>query len=169
MEDKFRLLSERIARWAGTSWVFALAICLVITWAVSGPVFGFSDTWQLVINTGTTIITFLMVFLIQNTQNRDAVAVQLKLDELLRVVKGARTGMINVDQLTNAELDQLRRELEEIGREDGCDLASIEAKVTSHSRRRHEKTGASSEKTHSERTVEVEIEKKGKDGQAEAD
>jgi len=162
MEDKFRYLSERIAQWTGTPWSFALAISLVLLWAVSGPVFGYSDTWQLVVNTGTTIITFLMVFLIQNTQNRDAIAVQLKLDELLRVVKGARTGMINVDQLSNAELAQLRRDLEKIGREDGCDLASIEAKVTSHSRRRHEKSGASSEELRSERSVEVEIEKKVK-------
>src|SRR5690606_622434 len=110
-------------------------------------------------NTGTTIITFLMVFLIQNTQNRDAVAVQLKLDELLRVVRGARTGMINLDQLSNAELEQLRRELEEIAREDGCDLASIEAKVTSSSQHRQESPGVSS--THSERSIEVEVEKKG--------
>ena len=163
MEDKFRYLSERIAQWAGTPWSFCIAIGLVLLWAVSGPLFGYSDTWQLVINTGTTIITFLMVFLIQNTQNRDAIAVQLKLDELLRVVKGARTGMINVDQLSNAELQELRRHLEEIGRDEGCDLASIEAKVTSHSRRRHEKSGASSEETQSERSVEVEIEKKTKD------
>ncbi|MDX3894675.1 low affinity iron permease family protein [Pusillimonas sp.] len=165
MEDKFRYLSERIAQWAGTPWSFSIAIGLVLLWAVSGPVFGYSDTWQLVINTGTTIITFLMVFLIQNTQNRDAIAVQLKLDELLRVVKGARTGMINVDQLSNAELQELRRHLEEIGRDEGCDLASIEAKVTSRSRRRHEKSGALSEETQSERSVEVEIEKKAKDGE----
>ena len=163
--DMTRVFAE-IANWtsqaAGRASTFILAALVVFIWAMSGPIFHYSDTWQLVINTGTTIITFLMVFLIQNTQNRDAIAVQLKLDELLRVVKGARTGMINVDQLSNAELEQLRRDLEKIGREDGCDLASIEAKVTSHSRRRHEKSGASSEELRSERSVEVEIEKKVK-------
>lgn len=165
MEDKFRLLSERIAQLAGTSWSFTFAAGMIVLWAVSGPVFGYSDTWQLVINTGTTIITFLMVFLIQNTQNRDAVAVHLKLDELLRVVGGARTGMINVEQLTNAELEQLRRDLEQIGRDDGCDLESIEAKVSSHSERRYDDSGVS-EKTHSKRSIEVEVEKRSKDGSA---
>lgn len=129
MEEKFRLLSECIARWAGTPWVFATAIGLVVLWAVSGPLFGFSDTWQLIINTGTTIITFLMVFLIQNTQNRDAIAMHLKVDELLRVVKGARTGMINLEQMSNAEIEQLRKDLARIGEEDGCDLVSIEARI----------------------------------------
>lgn len=167
MEDKFRRLSERIAQWAGTSWTFAIAIGLVLIWAVSGPLFAYSNTWQLIINTGTTVVTFLMVFLIQNTQNRDAIAVHLKLDELLRVVRGARTGMINLDQLSNEELEQLRRDLEEIGRKEGCDLASIEAKITSHSRSRRESSGGSSEETHSEqRSVEVEIGKKSKGDEA---
>ncbi|WP_397474688.1 low affinity iron permease family protein [Pusillimonas sp.] len=159
MEEKFRFLSERIAHGAGTSWSFVIAIGLVLTWAVSGPIFGFSDTWQLIINTGTTIITFLMVFLIQNTQNRDAIAVHLKLDELLRVVKGARTGMINLDQLSNAEIEQLRRDLEKIGREGGCDLASIEAQISTHTKRRQSGSGQSSEETHSKGSIEVEIQK----------
>lgn len=168
MEDKFRVLAERIAHLTGTSWVFAAAICLVVVWAVSGPIFGFSDTWQLVINTGTTIITFLMVFLIQNTQNRDAIAVQIKLDELLRVVKGARAGMINVEQLSNAELEQLRRDLEQIGRDDGCDLESIEAKISTTSRRSSHGSGRAREQR-AERSVEVEIEKKERVGRADED
>ena len=159
MEEKFRLLSERIAHWAGTSWVFATAIVLVLVWAVSGPIFGFSDTWQLVINTGTTIITFLMVFLIQNTQNRDAIAVHLKLDELLRVVKGARTGMINLEQFSNAEIEQLRRDLEKIGREGECDLASIEAEISTHTKRSRTDSGGSSEEVRTEHSIEVEVEK----------
>lgn len=169
MEEKFRLLSERIAHWAGTSWVFVIAIGLVLTWAVSGPVFGFSDTWQLVINTGTTIITFLMVFLIQNTQNRDAIAVHLKLDELLRVVKGARTGMINLEQMSNAEIEELRRDLERIGREEGCDLASIEAQISTHTKRSRRRTGESSEETHSQGSIEVEIQKEERPKAADAD
>ncbi|WP_414708274.1 low affinity iron permease family protein [Pusillimonas sp.] len=144
---------------AGTSWVFMGALVFILLWAVSGPVFGFSNTWQLVINTGTTIITFLMVFLIQNTQNRDATAVHLKLDELLRVIKGARTGMINVEQLNNDELEKLRRDLEAIGREEGCDLASIEAKITTEQRHR-ESAGGASKQSRSEQSIEVEIEKK---------
>lgn len=161
MEEKFRHLSERIAQWTGTSWSFILALGMIVLWAVSGPVFGYSDTWQLVINTGTTIVTFLMVFLIQNTQNRDAVAVQLKLDELLRVIRGARTGMINVEQLTNEELEKLRRDLQEVGRKEGCDLASIEAKVSSSSKRRQDDSLLTQE-TRSEHSVEIEIEKRGK-------
>jgi len=87
---------------------FLVAAGLVIAWALTGPIFHYSDTWQLVINTGTTIVTFLMVFLIQNTQNRDSVAMQIKLDELLRAVKGAHTAMANLEDLTEEELDQFK-------------------------------------------------------------
>src|SRR5574337_722613 len=83
--------ARRVTEWVGGSWAFAAAIVVIVVWAVTGPLFRFSDTWQLVINTGTTIVTFLMVFLIQNTQNRDSEAVQLKLDELIRAEKAART------------------------------------------------------------------------------
>lgn len=159
MEEKFRVLSECIARWAGTPWVFATAIALVVLWAVSGPLFGFSDTWQLIINTGTTIITFLMVFLIQNTQNRDAIAMHLKVDELLRVVKGARTGMINLEQMTNAEIEQLRRDLEKIGEEDGCDLVSVEARVRAPASA--QASAESSPGTAPAGKVEVEVKTKG--------
>ncbi len=121
MEETFRALAERISNVVGTSWSFMTAIALVIVWAVTGPLFGFSDTWQLVINTGTTIVTFLMVFLIQNTQNREAISVQLKLDELLCAVQGARTEMVNLDTLSDADLARLRKEFERLGKENGSD------------------------------------------------
>jgi low affinity Fe/Cu permease len=93
---------------------FILAVAVIVVWAVSGPVFGYSDTWQLVINTGTTIVTFLMVFLIQNTQNRDGAAVQAKLDELLRSLDGARNAFVGIEGLTDSELTEI---IERIGRE----------------------------------------------------
>jgi low affinity Fe/Cu permease len=100
----------------GSPWAFAAAILIVVVWALLGPVYHYSDTWQLVINTGTTIVTFLMVFLMQNTQNRDSKAIQLKLDELLRGVKGARTGLVRLEELTEAELVDLEREFEALKR-----------------------------------------------------
>src|SRR6476660_8522616 len=103
MNDFFRKFAHKTSVIAGSPWAFIAAVVIIIAWAVSGPIFSFSDTWQLVINTGTTIITFLMVFLIQNTQNRDAKAVHLKLDELLRGVKGARTGLVDLEDLTDEE------------------------------------------------------------------
>src|SRR6185436_6538868 len=95
-------------------WAFLLALLVVIVWAATGPLFGFSEVWQLVINTGTTIITFLMVFLIQNTQNRDAKAMHLKLDELLRGVEGARTGMVDLEDLSDEELKKLQDEFQRL-------------------------------------------------------
>jgi low affinity Fe/Cu permease len=107
----------RFASWAaramGHPLAFVLAVLVILGWAVTGPFFGFSDTWQLVINTGTTIITFLMVFLIQNTQNRDTEALQLKLDELIRVTAQARNRLINLEDLTEDEMDRVKRELTE--------------------------------------------------------
>jgi low affinity Fe/Cu permease len=108
MEKLFTKIANWVAHIAGLPPTFAVCCLIVVVWAVSGPFFGFSDTWQLVINTGTTVVTFLMVFLIQNTQNRDSVAMQLKLDELLRAVKGAHTAMANLEDLTEAELDQFK-------------------------------------------------------------
>jgi len=98
----------------GTSWAFILAVTMIAVWALTGPMFQYSNTWQLVINTSTTIITFLMVFLIQNTQNRDAKAIHLKLDELIKGVKGARTGLVNLEQLSDADLEQLQREFQRL-------------------------------------------------------
>lgn len=129
MHEKFRIAAERIATLAGTPRAFSLALLLVVVWVVSGPFFGFSDTWQLIINTGTTIVTFLMVFLIQNAQNREAVAVQLKLDELIRSMRGARMGMINIDQLSDEDLARLRKQFQELANENGgCD--DLEAAIS---------------------------------------
>jgi low affinity Fe/Cu permease len=108
MDEKFRKFSHCVSELAGTSWAFLAAAIIVVVWIVTGPIFHYSDTWQLVINTGTTIITFLMVFLIQNTQNRDSKAIQLKLDELIRAVDNARDDMIDIEELSDAQLKQLQ-------------------------------------------------------------
>ena len=104
----FGRFAKEISRTAGHPSTFAIAMAVVVVWAATGPIFHYSDTWQLVINTGTTVVTFLMVFLIQNTQNRDGAAMQLKLDELLRAVQGAETGLANLEDLTEKELDHLK-------------------------------------------------------------
>jgi low affinity Fe/Cu permease len=104
----FTRFAKATARAAGHPTTFGLALLIILAWAATGPIFGFSDTWQLVINTGTTIVTFLMVFLIQNTQNRDSVAMQIKLDELLRAAKGAETAMADLEDLTEEELEAFR-------------------------------------------------------------
>lgn len=114
MRELFRKFAQTTSQAVGSSWAFILSFIVIIVWAVTGPMFHFSDTWQLVINTGTTIVTFLMVFLIQNTQNRDAKAIHLKLDELLKGVKGARTGLVNLEQLSDAELEGLQKEFERL-------------------------------------------------------
>jgi low affinity Fe/Cu permease len=114
LNDLFRKFAHRSSELVGTPWTFLVAVAVVILWALSGPLFGFSDTWQLVINTGTTVVTFLMVFLIQNTQNRDAKAIHLKLDELIRAMNGARNGLLNLEALSDAELKGLQEEFEKL-------------------------------------------------------
>jgi len=110
----FGALSANFARWAGSPVTFALAMALLVAWALSGPYFGFSDTWQLVINTATSIVTFLIVFLIQNTQNRDARAIHLKLDEIIRSIKRAENEMINIERLSDEELAELTERYDRI-------------------------------------------------------
>ena len=110
----FSWFSHATAHAAGTPAAFLIAALTILVWAVTGPLFHYSDTWQLVINTGTTIVTFLMVFLIQNTQNRDAKAIHLKLDELLKGVKGARTGLVDLEDLSDKELEKLQKEFEQL-------------------------------------------------------
>jgi low affinity Fe/Cu permease len=112
----FSELARRAACLMGTPVAFAVACTVVVLWGASGPLFGYSDTWQLVINTGTTIITFLMVFLVQHTQNRDARALHLKLDELLRSVESARNRLIDLENCTDDELDQLERQFQALRR-----------------------------------------------------
>jgi len=104
----FTRFAKATSRATGRPLAFALAFLVIAAWILTGPIFGFSDTWQLVINTGTTIVTFLMVFLIQNTQNRDAEAVQVKLDELLRATAGAHNALLDLEELEERELDEIR-------------------------------------------------------------
>lgn len=120
MDRIFTIVASRIAAAAGQPLTFVVALGLIVVWGLTGPLFGFTDTWQLVVNTGTTIITFLMVFLIQNSQNRDAAAMQAKLDELLRALDRAREQFIGIEHLTDHEIEELRTALEdEVGCEHG--------------------------------------------------
>src|SRR3569833_2886246 len=113
-KEAFRRISCMVAEHMGSCWAFGVACSLILIWAITGPVFHFSDTWQLVINTATTIVTFLMVFLIQNTQNRDTAAMQIKLDELIRAVKGAQNSMLNIEELDDATLELFRARYEKL-------------------------------------------------------
>jgi low affinity Fe/Cu permease len=115
--DLFRRFSKWSADRLGSSWAFLMAALAIVIWAVVGPLFHYSEDWQLVINTGTTIITFLMVFIIQNTQNRDAKALHLKIDELLRAVHDARTNLVDLENKTDEELSRVAQEFEELGHE----------------------------------------------------
>jgi low affinity Fe/Cu permease len=116
LKNGFRVCSQWLSQAVGTPMAFLLALLCIIIWGALGPLCRFSDTWQLVINTATTIITFLMVFLIQNTQNRDTKALHLKLDELLRGVAGARTSLVSLESLSDEELDRLQKQFERLSR-----------------------------------------------------
>ncbi len=131
VSEAFRLFAHRSATVLGTAWAFVVAVLIILVWGATGPTFHFSDTWQLIINTGTTIVTFLMVFLIQNTQNRDAKAVHLKLDELIRAIGGARNKMVDLEKLSDDELQTLEKEFQRLHQEsrDGdTHVAEIESK-----------------------------------------
>ncbi|HEX3661224.1 MAG TPA: low affinity iron permease family protein [Acidobacteriaceae bacterium] len=112
--DAFGRFAAAASSWLGSKWAFLGAIAIILAWAVTGPIFHFSDTWQLIINTGTTIVTFLMVFLIQNTQNRDARAINLKLNELIRAIDAAGDQMMDIEKLSDEELDVLQARYEKI-------------------------------------------------------
>ncbi len=112
----FNLIAKKASYAAGTPWTFLGAVTIVVIWALSGPVFKFNDTWQLVINTGTTIITFLMVFLIQHSQNADTAAIQIKLDELIRVTAEANNELLDLEELDEERLEEIRRTYEEMAR-----------------------------------------------------
>jgi low affinity Fe/Cu permease len=118
MRDLFHKIAQKASNMVGSAWAFTAAVIIIIAWAASGPMFHFSDTWQLVINTGTTIVTFLMVFLIQNTQNRDAKVIHLKLDELIRVTKRARNHLVDLEDLEEAELERLEMEFQRLRQQD---------------------------------------------------
>lgn len=108
--------SYRVTVWSGSSWAFVAAFGTIVVWAVTGPVFGFSDTWQLVINTGTTIVTFLMVFLIQRAQNKESLAIQVKLDEIIATMEGASNRLIDVEDLSEEEVEKLHKQYQQLGR-----------------------------------------------------
>ncbi|MEO8625612.1 MAG: low affinity iron permease family protein [Candidatus Limnocylindrales bacterium] len=117
MDAFFTRVAKWTARAAGHPTAFVMAVLVIVVWALTGPIFGFSDTWQLVINTGTTIATFLMVFLIQNTQNRDTAALQIKLDELIRVQLGAHNATLDLEELTEQQLEKVRARYEALAHE----------------------------------------------------
>lgn len=136
MQPNHPALFTRFAKWtahaAGQPAAFSLAVLVLIIWALTGPLFGFSDTWQLVINTGTTIVTFLMVFLIQNTQNRDSTALHVKIDELIRANKGAHNALLDLEELEEKDLDKLRGDYE---------LLADKARAALHRRKGTRKSG----------------------------
>jgi low affinity Fe/Cu permease len=114
VSDAFRVFARRSSMILGSAWAFAGAVLVILVWILTGPTFHFSDTWQLIINTATTIITFLMVFMIQNTQNRDAKAVHLKLDEIIRALKGARNELVDLEGLSDEDLKELEKQFQRI-------------------------------------------------------
>ncbi len=129
MDRIFTIIANRIAAFIGQPIAFIAALLFILIWAATGPLFGFSDTWQLVVNTSTTIVTFLIVFLIQNSQNRDAAAIQAKLDELIRVAKNARNEFIGIEHLTDHQLELIRTELERESMAKDADLEAAHAAV----------------------------------------
>jgi low affinity Fe/Cu permease len=114
MDDTFRKIATETSNIVGSPWAFLIALGIIFVWGISGPIFHFSDTWQLIINTGTTIVTFLMVFLIQNTQNRDAKAIHIKLDELIRATKGARNNIVDIEELSDDALKTLQQDFRKV-------------------------------------------------------
>jgi len=127
MDEFFHQFASAAARKVGSSWAFIIAVLIIVVWSITGPMFHYSDTWQLVINTGTTIITFLMVFLIQNTQNRDAKAIHLKLDELIRSIKEARNSMVDLEEMSDEDLNELKNQFQRLRERHGDSGAALVA------------------------------------------
>lgn len=125
----FRKFAHKTSELTGTSWAFSLAVLMILTWAITGPIFKFSSTWQLVINTATTIITFLMIFLVQNTQNRDAKAIHLKLDEIIKSMSKARNSLIDAEDLSDDELEKYRKSFIKIAEKRKSDKATMTSKA----------------------------------------
>ena len=150
MGKTFERISREVTAFTGSSWAFAIAALTIVVWLLTGPLFHFSDTWQLVINTGTTIVTFLMVFLIQRSQNKDAVALHLKLNEIVAALQGASNRLINVEDLSESEVRLLHQHygrLAQLSAENGSltESHSIEQAVTRHAskQKKHQARGAS--------------------------
>ncbi len=142
MSEMFRKFAHKVSEATGSAWAFLAAVALIVVWALTGPIFHFSQVWQLVINTGTTIITFLMVFLIQNTQNRDSKAIHLKLDELLHAVAGARNGMVDLEDMSDDDLKRLqkdfvrqREEADDVGEEAEDGVGERQERVSANGHR----------------------------------
>jgi len=132
ISDAFRVFARRCSSVLGSPWAFTIAILIIVVWGVTGPTFHYSYTWQLIINTGTTIVTFLMVFFIQNTQNRDAKAMQLKLDEIIRALKRARNEMVDLEELSDEELNKLEdqfRRLRSKAEQQGQNMRHVDPEV----------------------------------------
>jgi low affinity Fe/Cu permease len=134
IRDAFGVFARRTSSILGSPWAFVSAIVVIVVWALTGPTFHYSDTWQLIINTGTTIVTFLMVFLIQNTQNRDAKAVHLKLDELIRALGPARNKLVDLEKLSDDELQALEQEFEKVRKKAAGAKEKVEDARTAASR-----------------------------------
>ncbi|HJQ71206.1 MAG TPA: low affinity iron permease family protein [Blastocatellia bacterium] len=142
MNEFFRRFAAKVSKAVGSGWAFILAVAIIIIWGITGPVFSFSDTWQLIINTGTTIITFLMVFLIQNTQNRDAKAIHLKLDELIHGLRGPHTGFVSLEEMSDQELDALEAAFRALRQKKGLSIKEFIEEVE------HEGEGRKHRKKH---------------------
>ena len=134
VRDAFRSFAQRSSSVLGSAWSFCGAVLIIVVWLVTGPAFHFSDTWQLIINTATTVVTFLMVFLIQNTQNRDAKAMHLKLDELIRAVKGARNQLVDLENLSDDELKKLEKQFQRLRKEAENNRTAFDLGQTANSR-----------------------------------
>jgi low affinity Fe/Cu permease len=145
MRERFRRWSAKVAEVVGSPWAFLLAALAVVVWAVTGPIFHYSDTWQLVINTATTVITFLMIFLVQNTQNRDAKAIHLKLDELIRSNAAARNSMLDLEDLDDEELARLAAEFQRLRERVGQAADPMAHAVGQELRERQEESGDAAE------------------------
>jgi low affinity Fe/Cu permease len=129
VKEVFRKFASIVSTIVGSAWSFIAAVFIIIAWGLTGPIFGFSDTWQLIINTGTTIVTFLMVFLIQNTQNRDAQAIHLKLDELIHGLRGPHTGLVDLEGMSDEELEELQKAFEGLRKKKGLSVKEFVKKI----------------------------------------
>lgn len=157
MKNVFRIAANRISVWTGSAAVFLGAVSIIIIWGLTGPIFHYSDTWQLIINTGTTIVTFLMVFLIQNTQNRDGKAVQLKLDELIRATKGARNTYVGLEDLLDSDIEELEKEFKLLAQNPNTvrTLNKLHDKIEAEHQRRTGLRETASRMLHHTQTVDI--------------